>query len=179
MLDGWSGVRLAACIVAASRASWRQCVVMVACVTMPFTLLVALFVLIGIDDGLVVPIAYVAICFPLSFWLHEFAHAVAYSALFNLEDRPFEVIGLGTFRKSEIVRWALSADREAAIGVAGPAAGLLMAIPILWLSPNLLIAWPWMIPFLVHAFSLSPRGEDGKQLFEYLFNERPSRARSR
>lgn len=106
--------------------------------------------------------------FVVSFFAHEFAHALVHTRLALACGGATDLLGVGTAREAAIVRFGLGPRRDALVSVAGPGAGLALSLPLLAPSENFLATGALPVIFLVHALSLLPRASDGRQIRNYL-----------
>ncbi|MFZ7087517.1 hypothetical protein [Curtobacterium sp. RRHDQ10] len=148
---------------AALQASWRVMISVFVLAGMPLLGLAAAFG--DLDDGTVrVRLVAYAVVLPLSLFLHELGHGVAYAALVARHGmRPVELFGVGRWSGGTIVRWRLSLGEDAIVAVAGPLLGVACVLPMLAPGGPFLVGFPVALVFGLHLASLRRTADDGAQ----------------
>lgn len=146
-------------LVEAWRASWRLVLVLAGggAVTLgPVLMILALL----LGDSVALSGAIFLVMFPISVFAHEAAHAVLGGCASPPGSR--RVSGCGSWLRASIRRPVLVRRHDLAVTLAGPAIGVLCAVPVVVTGP--LPALLLTLPFLGHAASLAPTAADGQAI---------------
>lgn len=156
-----TGGRVRAVVRATVEAAGPQFVALCAFVTVPALLFFVLLTTLGIASSAAAPVYWAGVLLPVSLLMHELAHAIAAVLLLGSADG---LEGRGTWHSATIVRPARGARADALIALAGPAAGVACAVPVILVAGSPILSAIWAAPFLTHLVSLRPAGSDGRQV---------------